>query len=296
MEQFRPMLACNCRHPEALCYPVLGTPKLDGIRCLKKDGKALTRSLKPIPNIYVRAWIEAEFPDGIDGELILPGKKFTDVSSLVMSFKGTIGFSSILHWTFDYVGDNFKLVNRKYHYRMNDLQTLVPIKGMVKLLPTILHNYEELQRFEVKCVEGGYEGICLRSPDSPYKFGRSTEKQGWLLKIKRFEDSEAVIIGFEEKMHNSNEMFRGELGQAKRATTMEGMVPMNTLGALLVRDERHHWTFSVGSGFDDEQRIVIWQGRKVYMGKLIKYKFQVYGVKDGPRFPIFIAFRDKRDL
>lgn len=296
MEQFRPMLAATCLHPEALHYPVLATPKLDGIRCLKKDGKALTRSLKPIPNIYVRTWIEAEFPNGIDGELILPGKKFTDVSSLVMSIKGTVGFSSILHWTFDYVGDNFKLVDRVYRNRMEDLRTLVSPRGMVKLLPVVLHNYGELQEFECKCVEGGYEGICLRDPDSPYKFGRSTERQGWLLKIKRFEDSEAEIIGFEEKMHNSNVMFRGELGQAKRATTMEGMVPMDTLGALLVRDEKHYWTFSVGSGFDDKRRRIIWQDRKAYMGKMIKYKFQPYGVKNGPRSPIFLGFRDKRDL
>ena len=41
----KPMLAGKCDCPEALRFPVLATPKLDGIRCLKIAGQALTRSL-----------------------------------------------------------------------------------------------------------------------------------------------------------------------------------------------------------------------------------------------------------
>ena len=40
----KPMLAGKCDCPEALSFPVLATPKLDGIRCLKIAGQALTRS------------------------------------------------------------------------------------------------------------------------------------------------------------------------------------------------------------------------------------------------------------
>jgi DNA ligase-1 len=39
----KPMLATKCENPAALKFPVLATPKLDGIRCLKLGGKALTR-------------------------------------------------------------------------------------------------------------------------------------------------------------------------------------------------------------------------------------------------------------
>ena len=38
----KPMLATKCECPAALRFPVLATPKLDGIRCLKLGGKALT--------------------------------------------------------------------------------------------------------------------------------------------------------------------------------------------------------------------------------------------------------------
>ena len=55
----KPMLASKCENPHLLPFPVLATPKLDGIRCLKIGGKALTRSFKPISNRFAREWIEA---------------------------------------------------------------------------------------------------------------------------------------------------------------------------------------------------------------------------------------------
>ena len=43
----KPMLAGKCEHPDALSFPVLATPKLDGIRCLKLNGRALTSFVRP---------------------------------------------------------------------------------------------------------------------------------------------------------------------------------------------------------------------------------------------------------
>src|SRR5690606_22412947 len=68
---FRPMLAVEASI-EDIRFPVLASPKLDGIRATMVDGKALTRSLKPIPNHHVRMWLEANCPNGWDGELMLP--------------------------------------------------------------------------------------------------------------------------------------------------------------------------------------------------------------------------------
>ena len=55
----KPMLAGKCEQPESLNFPLLATPKLDGIRCLKINGRALTRSFKPVSNRFIREWIEA---------------------------------------------------------------------------------------------------------------------------------------------------------------------------------------------------------------------------------------------
>ena len=62
----KPMLAGKCERPNCLRFPVLATPKLDGIRCLKINSRALTRSFKPVSNQFTRRWIEGNLPDGVD--------------------------------------------------------------------------------------------------------------------------------------------------------------------------------------------------------------------------------------
>ena len=42
-------------------------------------------------------------------------------------------------------------------------------------------------------------------PNAPYKQGRSTVREGYLLKVKTFLDDEATVVRFEERMHNGNE-------------------------------------------------------------------------------------------
>jgi len=56
----KPMLAGKCEQPSALRFPVLATPKLDGIRCLKINGRAVSRSFKPISNTFIREWIDVQ--------------------------------------------------------------------------------------------------------------------------------------------------------------------------------------------------------------------------------------------
>ncbi|MCX6872452.1 MAG: hypothetical protein NTW21_01385 [Verrucomicrobia bacterium] len=79
----KPMLASKCERPDLLPFPVLATPKLDGIRCLKLGGKALTRSFNPISNRFAREWIEANLHDGPDGELMLRGGTFNETTSAI---------------------------------------------------------------------------------------------------------------------------------------------------------------------------------------------------------------------
>ena len=57
----------------AIKFPLLGTPKLDGIRCVKLNNRALSSSFKDIPNKYVQKMMQ-QVPNGNDGELILKNK------------------------------------------------------------------------------------------------------------------------------------------------------------------------------------------------------------------------------
>ena len=71
MTAFKPLLASPA-DLSTLRFPVLASPKLDGVRAIVKDGVVLSRSLKKIPNlrnidgIIVQATFakkSQEFPD-----------------------------------------------------------------------------------------------------------------------------------------------------------------------------------------------------------------------------------------
>ena len=149
----KPMLATKCECPAALRFPVLATPKLDGIRCLKLIGKALTRSFKPISNRFAREWIEANLPDGLDGELMLRGGTFNETTSAIGARDGRPDF--VFH-VFDYVTDSLAT---PYSERMLALAALPESDRIVKVLPVEIRNAAELAAYEEECVAAGYEGV-----------------------------------------------------------------------------------------------------------------------------------------
>ncbi len=190
--------------------------------------------------------------------------------------------------------EHYGMRNNKL-YELNDYNLLFD-EHIKVVLPTLIHNYDRLVAYEHECLGNNYEGIILRSLDGPYKFGRSTVKEGYLLKIKRFDDSEAVIIDFEELLHNKNEQFADNLGLSERSTCKENMLHGNTLGSIVVTDLASNVTFSIGSGLTFELRNKIWSNKSHYLGKIVKYKHQKSGSKDLPRFPVFLGFRDPIDM
>lgn len=288
------MLATNAVIEE-LKYPLLASQKLDGIRTIVQNGKVLTRTFKQIPNHYIRETLEfvlKGFDGAFDGEIIV-GSTFNETTSAVMSFEGRPNF---VYHIFDYVMDP----SIPYKDRMTNLRLSVGERLKVSYIkyvyPKWLYTYDELCNYEEFCLGDGYEGVMTRTPDSPYKFGRSTLKQQWLLKIKRFQDSDARIIGFEELHHNANEKVTDELGYAEHSSAKAGLVPMNMLGSLVVTDIHNGVTFNIGSGFDAHTRKWIWTNQDSYLGKLVKYKHQSSGAKDLPRFPVFIGMRSELDI
>lgn len=288
----KPMLASTLEDASKLKFPVLASPKLDGIRCLKVNGKALTRKFKPVPNNYIREWLESNLPDNIDGEIMIKDSTFNQIQSGVMSEDGQPLFE---YHAFDLVSE--ATFSDRYSRLQNLWSNLSECHDNLVVVPHVLiSSIEELDTFEAKCLAEGYEGVMVRSPSGPYKNGRSTEREGYLLKIKRFADSEAVVLGYEERLHNANEATIDELGHTKRSSHKANMIPDNALGAFLVRDLKTNVEFKVSTGMDEATRVAIWADRDNYIGKLVKYKYQPAGQKDKPRFPVFLGFRDPRDM
>lgn len=290
----KPMLAIPIEDINKLAYPLLCSSKLDGIRCILINNQAKSRKFKPIPNRYIRNELEQIFSfqksEIFDGE-ILSGNTFQDSSSNIMSFDDNPDFK---YYIFDYVTDS---LSEPYEDRMKKLEALeINDSRVIKLLPVVINSAEELVAFHDKCIAEGYEGVIARKPTGPYKCGRSTLREGYLLKYKQFIDSEATIIGFEELFINNNVSTLNNLGLKEKSSKKENLVGANTLGALVVTDIYSKKEFKVGSGFDDTLRQKIWDARDQYLGKLIKYKYFPIGIKDKPRIPTFLGIRDLDDL
>lgn len=290
----RPMLAATVEDIGSLRYPLLATPKIDGIRCLRlHDGRVVSRSFKPIPSRRVRALLEGSVPWGCDGEILIPGVDFNGIQSVVMSHDGW--HPEVRLAVFDYVSSP-DAVWFPYDNRMNALGDLPDSPVIDKLIPVLINNQDELLQAEETILAAGYEGIMLRKPNGRYKCGRSTLNEGLLLKFKRFVDAEAVVIGFEEKEHNAGEAEKDAFGLTKRSHLKANQVAMGTLGAMVCRDLNRAWQFNIGTGFTDAQRDDIWARREELLGKIVNYQYQDIGKKDKPRFPSFRGFRHPDDL
>lgn len=291
----KPLLADSVEEVNDLVFPLACTPKIDGIRCLKINGNVVSRRFKPIPNTYIREKLNSILMDNMDGE-ILSGDTFQDCSSQVMSHEGSPSFTYHL---FDWVPEGLDV---PYMARMKKLEEWYETcgsetKSIVKLvLPKLINSQAELAEFEGECLEANYEGVMLRRPDGPYKCGRSTVKQAILMKLKRFADSEATIVGFEPKMHNANVANKDVFGRTERSSHKENLVALDTLGSLQVKDKLFDIEFNIGTGLDDKLRKEIWDNKSKYLGRLVKYKYFQTGTKDAPRFPVFLGFRDEIDM
>lgn len=318
MRPFRPMLAANFKDiPGNHRWPVLATPKFDGIRCITLDGVPtfpgqisipVCRSLKLVPNHCVYSDIAVNCPPGLDGEIVTYCAKglftpertrnFYEVQSDIMSHEGRSLFK---YHVFDYGVLDPRAHNPwgedRYPYedRIMDLEKL-KLPDFVKIvIPIECNNMEQLEKYEAEQVALGYEGICYRTSNSPYKYGRSTVNEQWLVKMKRMQTSEARIIGMDEEMGNNNPVSYNDLGYAERSSHQENMVGKGRLGALIVRNY-DNVEFRIGTGFDAAQRQQIWHERSALLGAIVTYKHQPHGEKDAPRIPVFMGFRGVEDI
>jgi DNA ligase-1 len=116
-----------------------------------------------------------------------------------------------------------------------------------------------LQKRMKEVVKAGGEGLMLHRADAPYESGRSDV----LLKMKPWEDAEAVVIGHLP-------------GKGKHAGNM---------GALRVRAEDGR-EFSLGTGFTDQQR-----RDPPPVGTTVTYRYHGLTRTGLPRFASFLRVR-----
>jgi DNA ligase 1 len=287
----KPMLAGEA-DLNKLKFPLFASPKLDGIRGVVVEDALKSRSLKPIPNPHVSARFSLRRYNGLDGELILGSSTAKDV------YRVTNGACARKHGTPDVKFHVFDFYNSRlpFEKRVEDIEQFAGDKHIVVVPHKLIKDLDSLLLHEQECLNLGYEGLILRAPDGPYKFGRSTTNEGWMLKLKRFVDREAEIIGVYEEMENTNAKQTNELGRGQRSTAAAGLVPKGRAGGLEVRDVETGVEFRIGTGLNDDDRAYFWKHQKSVQGKLVKYKSFLIGVKDLPRHPVYLGGREAWDL
>lgn len=276
---------------EKVIYPVRVEPKLDGLRCIavKKNGEVTfyTRNgtvLETLPR--VKAALEAMDIDNVtlDGEAM--GEDWNESASVLMSSKSKKDDSNIVYNIFDAMSTECWVVQdcpMPYSDRCALVAKVIaalPKAAPVRQVPHIMaKSEEELKQFFAKCMNEGYEGVMLKTLNTPYEFDRSRN----ILKLKPCVTYEGTVVGWYE---------------GRRGTKREGL-----FGGFEVLLPNGVIT-RVGGGFNDATRSQIQlDGPDNWRGKIVECEAQPDPLtKDGltedgkMRFPVYIRTRDPADV
>lgn len=298
-----------------LQYPFFAMPKIDGVRALNVNGKLVGRSGKPFKNRLNTKFFSREIFSGFDGEMVVNSVTGERLCNTTTSALNTIQGQINTRWClFDRIPPDNKI---PYHQRYSSLTCCYRelTEGYPELLhriwvipTTMIYNQEELLQYEEEVLKEGFEGVIIRDPDAPYKFGRSTVKEGYFLRIKRFYDTEGLIVGIKEGFTNLNAPKRDPNGKINRSTFKGNMAPNGMLGTIIVKplvDVIYRGQRVIQADKEIEispgkmthlERKYFFENQSELMGKIAKFQYFPIGIKDKPRFPTFQSFRDNTDL
>lgn len=284
-----------------LVFPLWVSPKYDGIRGVGIDGRLKSRTLNDLPSTQVQALFghlthfdgEVIAGDPCDGDDV-----YNRTQSHVMSKSKPA--EKLTFYVFDWA--DVEMANLPFEERADYLKAQVEKLNrddVVFVESELVHNLEEFLAAEERYLALGFEGIMARKPGGRYKHGRSSFNEHILLKLKRFEDFEAPIVGFVEQVTNTNAAEKDELGHTKRSSAKDGLVPADTLGKFVIDMSGWGWTETaeIPCGvIKHAQRKEIWNNQAAYLGKYIKVRHFPFGAKTGLRLPRCVGFRDPIDM
>lgn len=305
MSNFKPMLAKNAEL-DKLQFPLLVQKKWDGERLIVKDGQFLSRSMKPITNLWLVEQLKSIFGDRkvyLDGEIQVNGN-FPDTSGFVRKSDREADF---IYHVFD-----CPMEDKSFYFRHSLATHMVwdLDDPRVQIVPYCeVDNMEDLMELhQTYSADPALDGTITRSGTSLYKYGRSTGREQQVMKLKDFDDSEGLILDTYERMHNTNEAQTNELGRTFRSSAQEGLVGTGMLAGYKVLwhtdgvppslEEAPEGSviFTVTATGTLESRRERWEQRDSLVGKLVKLQYQGVGNKGAPRFPTELGLRDRDDL
>lgn len=266
-----------------LTYPVYVSGKFDGCRLHVQGNQVRSRTNKPFPNKRLQEELGAY--DCLDGEVVCGSPTmdggFNYTQSIVMSQDKQLPEDWVIY-VFDLMG-----IEGTYKQRLDGLSTLVLHPNMIIVEQHLCLTPASVLVWEAAYRKSGFEGVMVRSVDGPYTEGRCSFSSQTLLKFKRFEDSEGLITGINQGYKDNPQ--KALPGQPK-------IVKSFLCGGFKIWDGKFKWNCEVAPGkLTHEQSAHILANPDLYIGKTIKYKFQLKGEMTQPRFPTFQGFRQENE-
>lgn len=272
---FTPMLAQTYKPKKGFETPCGIQPKLDGVRAYYQDGKFKSRNHKEYYNMDHLTNDLLKIKDKVifDGELYNHNMTFQELMKYVklkqidndVDKKIPEIQKYVEYHIFDcYFPNNPKMLfSERYDYLKSLESKFNKTKiCIVKLLP--MSSIDELEGIHDEISSDGYEGIMLRSLDSPYEFKRSK----YLQKYKVFIDDEFKVIGYDKEIQDGINLvvWRCETKDSKE--------------------------FNCRPKGTHEERENYYKNADKYIGKMLTVVFQEYTDDGLPRFPVGKGFRD----
>jgi len=255
----------------------------------------VSKSLKPIPNTYVIETLDKIFGaiNCIEGELVMVGGLSKTTSGIMTQGYHPIDFEFHIFDSFANPDDGFVLRNERIGRIISAVQDRDPKKVVKMVGQHKVNSHQDMLKLHESFTAADLEGSMVRALDGRYKFGTSTAREGYLLKHKDWQDSEATVLSFEESMTNKNPAKKNELGRTARSSSKAGLVPAGTLGSMVC--DWNGKKIKLGAK-DPAMADEVWANREKYKGQLAKFKYLGVGSKGGPRHAQFIAWRHPEDM
>jgi len=286
-----PMLAPSDIYPhykKDLVFPVFTQPKLDGNRCISKDGALWTRTRKTIGSMpHIVAAVREAFGDKalvLDGEMYNHNYRdnFEDLMSLMRPPAPVPGHEVVEYWIYDLPSNRGPFSER--WGELVELFEKVDHASPLKLVPTrIAVDDTEIWKHHEDNLADEFEGTMVRN-DGPYEEGRRSRH---LQKLKTWKDGEYVIIGFSDGRGKDT----GTV--AKFICAMPGVNVADcdkiVENILAGRNDPRGFGARLKASYDYRRKLF---AKKDFIGKDLTVKYQNLTADGKPRFPIGKGIRD----
>ena len=230
--------------------------KLDGIRGYWDGKKLYTRQKKPI---NAPEWFTKDLPPfALDGELWTKRDDFEEIQSIVMKNIPDDRWNKIKYMIFEAPNSEGDFLQRLK--KVEDYLSKKEIPHAMIIEQIYCKNKDKLEEFLTHVINEKGEGVMIKNSTLNYEGGRVST----ILKVKKFQDSEAKIIGYKE----GRGKYKGMLGSFK--------VEMD-----------NDTIFYLGGGLSDEMR-----KNPLKLGTIITFKYYGYTKKGKPKFASYLRVRE----